>query len=151
MMAEKIPGRFDLLGDPVPENWLKRGRPPHIPIQENRNKVRLLLAFDWSDQRIARALRITAETLRKHYFVELRQRDEARAALEANAKMMVYRAAVGGNVGAMKMLVGMIDKHDLTRPRPPQKTKPETLGKKALADLAAQDIDPGNAWAPLLN
>ena len=72
---------YDLLGDPVPTNFGQRGRPPHVPTEENRQKVRLLLAFDWTNQRIARALRITGKTLRKHYFRELRQRDEARPAL----------------------------------------------------------------------
>ena len=150
-MAEEIPGRFDLLGDPIPENWGKRGRPAHIPTLENRNKIRLLLAFGWANKRIAAALRITAETLRKHYFVELRQRDEARAALKANAMMMVYRAAAGGNVGAMKELVRMIDRHDLTLPQAPKKTKPEKLGKKALAELAAKDVGPDNEWAGLIH
>ena len=65
---------FDLLSDPIPENFGKRGRPPHILTPENRNKVRLLLPFDWTDSRIAQALRITGATLRKHYFRELRQR-----------------------------------------------------------------------------
>ncbi len=36
--------------------------------------------------------------LGKYYFRELWQRDEARWALEANAKMMVYQAAAGGNM-----------------------------------------------------
>ena len=43
---------FDLLGDPIPERWGKRGRPPHIPIERNRNKIRLLLALGWTNLRI---------------------------------------------------------------------------------------------------
>jgi hypothetical protein len=65
------------LGNPIPPSFGKRGRPPHVPTAENRQKVRLLLSFDWSNQRIARALRITGKTLCKHYFRELRQRDVA--------------------------------------------------------------------------
>ncbi len=65
---------YDLLGDPIPPHFGKRGRPPHVPTAENRQKMRLLLAFDLSNQRIARALGITGKTLSKHYFRELRQR-----------------------------------------------------------------------------
>ena len=36
---------FDLVGDPIPEGWGKRGRPAHIPTHENRNRISLLLAF----------------------------------------------------------------------------------------------------------
>lgn len=50
---------FDLLGDSILENFGCRGRPPHLPTEENRNKVRLLLAFGWTTPRIAQALRIT--------------------------------------------------------------------------------------------
>ncbi len=92
---------YDHLGDPIPPHFGKRGRPAHVLPAENRQKVRLLLAFDWSNQRIARALRITGKTLRKHYFRELRQRDEARPALEA----------------AMKELLRLIEHHDLARPQ----------------------------------
>jgi hypothetical protein len=69
---------FNLLGDPIPENWGKRGRPPHIPTERNRNKVMMLLAFGWNTDRIAKALSITAPTLRKNYFRELKVRLEAR-------------------------------------------------------------------------
>lgn len=145
---------FDLLGDPVPENWGRRGRPAHIPTAENRSKVRLLLAFGWTDRRIAQALRITAATLRKHYFVELRQRDEARPALEANALVMVYRAAADGNVGAMKELHRLIERDGLAR-APRQETRAEPKGpppgKKELANRAAQTAHQGTSWGDLLN
>jgi DNA invertase Pin-like site-specific DNA recombinase len=56
---------FDLLGDPIPPNWGKRGRPPHIPTQENRNKIILLLAQGWTNERIAGAIGITLNTLKR--------------------------------------------------------------------------------------
>ena len=49
-------GDFDLLGDPIPKNWGERGRPPHIPTEKKCNKSRLLLAFGWTNRRIAQAL-----------------------------------------------------------------------------------------------
>ena len=68
-------GNFGLLGDPIPETWGKRGRPPRIPTENIRNKMRLLLALGWTNTRIARVLRITGATRRKYYFRQLRQRD----------------------------------------------------------------------------
>ncbi len=59
---------FDLLGDPIPERLGKRGRPPHIPTERNRHKIRLLLAIGWTEARITRALRIIGKTLAKYYF-----------------------------------------------------------------------------------
>ena len=61
-------GCFDLLGGPIPENWGKCGRPPHILTERNRNKFTLLLALGRTNTRIARALGITGATLRKYYF-----------------------------------------------------------------------------------
>ena len=79
-MPTENPGGFDRLGDPIPEGFGKRGRPPHIPTARNRNRVRLLLALGWTKARIAQGLRITGKTLGKHYFRELRQRAEVRPA-----------------------------------------------------------------------
>lgn len=146
---------FDLLGDPIPENWGRRGRPQHIPTQENRSKIRLLLAFGWTAERIAAALRITRPTLRKHYSSELRQRDEARDALKAAHLMMVFKAADAGNVGAMKQLGQLIERDELDpgrlAARRRQAEKPEKLGKKAEAELAARSAHEGTEWGKLLN
>jgi hypothetical protein len=153
-MDQEFLGVVDLLGDPIPANWGKRGRPPHIPTDQNRNKIRLLLAFGWTNKRIAQALRVTSVTLRKHYFADLRQRDEARPALEAARISMVYKAAATGNVGAMKELGRLIEKDELDRiPRRPQASapKPPKLGKKDEADLAARSGHEGTEWSDLLN
>ena len=76
-MTEKILGQFDLLGDPIPKGFGKRGRPEHIPTIENRNKIRILLAFEWANNCIAWAVRITGGPLKKHYF-RVRWRADAR-------------------------------------------------------------------------
>lgn len=93
---------FDLLGDPIPPNFGRRGRPPHVPTQENRNKVILLLAQGWTDDRIAGALGITKPTLRKHYFRELRARDVARDRVEAIGLLTLWQQGRAGNTAAMK-------------------------------------------------
>lgn len=144
-------GNFDLLGDPIPENWGKRGRPPHIPTGENRCKVRLLLAFGWSNQRIAAALRITGATLRKHYFSELRHRDEARDALKASHLFMLYQAASAGNVAAIKELGQVIaadDRAVMSREFEDDASPDEKLGKKEKARRAAQDaVSDDDQWS----
>jgi hypothetical protein len=142
---------LDLLGDPIPENFGGRGRPPHIPTKENRNKVRLLLAFGWTNPRIARALRIAGATLRRHYFPELRQRDEAREQLEANHKYAIYRAAMGGNVGALKELGRLIDRDSFGRTmedieRAQREPRAPELGKKERAARAAETAGEGTDW-----
>jgi hypothetical protein len=79
-VADDYSGRFDRLGDPIPENRGKRGRPPDTSTEKNHNKIKLLLALSWANRRVARALRTAGKTLSRHYFRELRQRDEARPA-----------------------------------------------------------------------
>jgi hypothetical protein len=78
-----MPQRLDLFGDPVREYRPRGGRPAHIATQGNHNKVSMLLAFGWNNERIARALHITPPTLRARYFSELRYRDEMRDRLDA--------------------------------------------------------------------
>ncbi|MBN8958570.1 MAG: hypothetical protein J0H17_18695 [Rhizobiales bacterium] len=75
---------FDLFGDPIPENWGKRGRPQHMRTVENINKVTMLVSLGWSNERVANALDITLPTLRKHYFSLInRLRGTARDRLDA--------------------------------------------------------------------
>jgi len=135
---------LDLLGDPIPDGFGRRGRPPHIPTQENRLKVRMLLAFDWNEERIGRALRISAPTLRKHYFRELKLADEARDALEASLIATTIREAHAGSASMMKMAIKLIDKHDASlagstfgerRVREPKRGKKE----QALVDAKTPD------------
>lgn len=146
---------FDLLGDPVPDNFGGRGRPPHIPTQQNRNKVMLLLAMGWSDERIAKALAITQPTLRKHYFRELKVRDEARARVEGNLLAGLWDAAKAGNVAAAKEFRAAMDKADLlfadagAKGEPPP-TKAPKLGKKEIAAIEAANPDTEDEMGALI-
>lgn len=141
-----MPETFDLFGDPIPENWGKRGRPQHLPIQGNRNKVNMLLAFGWNNDRIARSLHITVPTLRKHYFSELRYRDEARDRLDASLAMNLWRQVEAGNVSAMREFRDLLEHNDLMlfggqRRVDPPAPKEAKLGKKEQARLDAQKPD----------
>jgi len=142
---------LDLLGDPIPPNMGRRGRPPHLPTIENRRKVMVLAAFDRNEDQIAAALSISVPTLKKHYFRELRQRLEARQRLDAKVLMALVDQIEKGNVAAMAQYFKRADKHDLAllaagaaervaaHPRVQVKGKPKP-GKKESKIAAAKDV-----------
>lgn len=135
---------FDLLGDPIPENFGKRGRPPHMPTAENRNKIILLLAQGWPDGRIAGALGITVPTLRKHYFRELKVRAVARDRVEAIGLLSLWNMGREGNVAAMKEY---FRRHDIAISSAfddSVKEEVERLGKKERRQREADN--PPNEW-----
>lgn len=141
---------FDLLGDPIPDGWGKRGRPPHVASEKKRNKVMLLLAMGWTNSRIASALGITQPTLRKNYFQELRSRELARDRLEAARLDLAWDLAKAGNVGAMREFAKLMERNDrmelerelATAPKRDEKAAPaERVGKKVMDEMRALDAD----------
>jgi hypothetical protein len=152
-----------LFGWPVMPWKGKRGRPPHVPTAENVNKVKMLLAFGWSNERIANALNITQPTLRRHYLSVLKVRAIARDALDARRAELLWQQVEKGNVGAMKAFDRFLEQNDrMTKSRlvrddededeiAPEPTKRTGyVGKKGLATDAAQaalvldpDLQPG--------
>lgn len=147
---------LDLFGDPVPANWGQRGRPEHLPTQQNRNRVNMLVAMGWSNKRIAAALFVTLPTLRKHYFSELKFRAVARDRLDAGLAMKLWDQVQLGNVGAVKEFQKLLERNDLmlygqtARPSPQPAPKPQKLGKKEEAMQAAQHADPGTPLGELM-
>lgn len=144
---------FDLLGDPIPDGFGKRGRPAHIPTMENRRKVMVLAAFDKNEEQIAAALSITPPTLRKHYFRELRDRLEARQRLEGKLFSALLAEVDKGNVSAIDKLFKRMDRHDLATGamvRPVKSGKPPKKGKKEAAVEAAHSAHEGSPWGNLL-
>ncbi len=141
---------FDLLGDPIPENFGKRGRPPHIPTEENRNKIMVLMALNKSDGEIAQSLSITKTTMRKYYFRELNARKEARARVDGARTMMLWNQMREGNVAAMKEFNRIMDKIDLDKVSDrfdaDQAPKPAQIGKKEAAQRAAETAGEGTGW-----
>jgi len=147
---------FDLFGDPVPENWGKRGRPQHVPSQQNRNRVSMLVACGWSNERIAAALFITQPTLRKHYFSELRYREVARDRLVAGMLTKHWDLFMAGNVAAGKEFRDLLKENDLmlygqtTQPQQQKPAKEQKLGKKEAALAAALNPDVGTPLGELM-
>ncbi|GAB5432191.1 MAG: hypothetical protein EpisKO_15610 [Epibacterium sp.] len=141
---------FDLFGDPVRQSNGRRGRPKHVATQENRNKVMVLLAMGWGNDRIAAALHCSPPTLRKHYFSELKARDIQRDRFDAHRLMVTLEQANKGNVGAMRLLNQMVEKNDLmlttgkiAEAQSKRTRKPEPEGKKAQERLDAQRLVSG--------
>ncbi len=148
--------RVDLFGDPVPANWGLRGRPEHVPSEQNRRKVNMLLALGWSNKRIAAALFVTLPTLRKHYFSELKYRDVARDRLDARLALMLWEGAEKGLIGSQREFLKLLDRNDLMNPRGTKsqaKAKPPKLaaiGKKEAALQAARVPDPDTTLGELM-
>lgn len=101
--------KFDLLGDPIPDNYGKAGANGHIATAENINKVRLLLIAGMDKKDIAAELGISQPTLTKHYFQSgcKAVKDARRRALadeRAKNLLRLDKAAEKGNVTAIKEL-----------------------------------------------
>lgn len=148
---------LDLFGDPVPDGRGKPGRPVHVPTQENRNKVNMLLAFGWNNDRIASALHITAPTLRRHYFRELKFREEARDRLDALVGIKLLDRVREGDVSAIREFRKLLQHNDLMlfgqvgRPALPAKPgKPPKLGKKEAALADARNPDTSSTLGHLI-
>jgi len=142
-------GNFDLLGDPIPEGWGKRGRPPHRVTAENRCKVMLLLAINRRQDQIAAALGISEPTLRRNYFRELKTKEDARFRVEGTRMLRLYQEVESGNVAAIKELGKALEKGDLLAAHltahasggAKKGSKEPKLGKKEMAIAAARTPD----------
>lgn len=144
---------LDLLGDPIPPGFGKRGRPQHVPTDENRRKVMVLAAFDKNEEQIASALSITPPTLRKHYFRELRARLEARQRLEGKLLAALMTEVDKGNVSAIDKVYKRLDRHDLATGMAPSAVRPKKAakkGKKELAVEAANGQPEDDEWSGLV-
>jgi predicted transcriptional regulator len=145
----------NLFGWPMPEPR-DAGRPEHVPTDENRNKIMMMLVFGKTNAEIAKALGLSQPTLRKHYLQQLSQRKVARLQLDMQLWAALYEKAVAGDVGANKELAKRVDRHDIaelassfgadTSRRRETAPKQEKLGKKeqALRDAEAAAAESGD-------
>jgi hypothetical protein len=141
---------LDLFGDPVSPNHGRRGRPAHIATRENRNKVLMLLALGWTNQRIGSALAIDLKTFRKNYSHELKLRDFQRDRLDAAVAMKLWDQVQEGNVGAIKEFRALLERNDLMRRPLESEDHAQKLGKKEQALLDAQIPDTGTTLGELM-
>lgn len=136
---------FDLFGQPVREGFGQRGRPPYEPSEKDRNKVKLLLALGWVNQRIANGVGISPATLKRYFRAELKVRDVMRDRLDARRFEIAMEQANAGNVTALRELGAMIERndrmvveHDMGTS---QATAGERPGKKAIDEQRAMAAD----------
>ena len=140
---------FDLFGHPVREGFGNRGRPPYEPTEKDRNKVKLLLALGWANQRIANAVGVSPATLKRYFRADMKERDAMRDRLDARRFEIAFEQANAGNVTALRELGAMIDRNDRmviesklgkVGGDDEQSTK-DKLGKKAVNEQRAHAAD----------
>ncbi|WP_373945067.1 hypothetical protein [Paracoccus marcusii] len=141
---------FDLFGNPVDAKSGKPGRPRKEATQEERNKVKMLLAVGWNNERIASILQLSLPTFRRNFFHELKVRPVARDMLDARRLELAMTAAQSGNVGAMRQVDRLLEKFDQMeaermyagKETGPEPAAPrEKLGKKGMDEKLALDAD----------
>lgn len=136
----------------MPAHFGMRGRPPYKANQKDANKIKLLLALGWSNERVARAIGITQPTLRKYYFSLLKCRDHQRDMMEAERMTRLYELGVAGNVGAIKEFDRLLERNDAMVAQSDISSKPKDgrddkadkptprLGKKEQAQQEAEEL-----------
>ncbi|MGB1215409.1 MAG: hypothetical protein ACPG4X_18715, partial [Pikeienuella sp.] len=141
-VSEKI----DLFGNPVRPGRGCRGRPVYERTLEDANKVKMLLALEWEQQRIANALDISLACLKKYFKAELKVRDEMRDRLDANRMAKLMAQANDGNVSALKALDQILEKQDqakiaaaLRRSQGAVKAQPKGKKEQRLVDAKTPD------------
>lgn len=115
-----------------------------------RRDVALMKADGWSDERVAAQLGISRTTLLKHFAHELEfGADKVRREQLVN----LARASKKGNVAASKAILARADlvaAPRLVSSQPTDDAKPEKIGKKEAADVAAQTAEQGTSWQGIL-
>ena len=139
---------FDLFGHPVREGFGLRGRPPYEPSERDRNKIKLLLALGWGNQRLANALGLSTATLKRYFRAELKVRDAMRDRLDARRLEIAMEQANAGNITALRELGAMIERNDRMEIERAMGTKPageekaaDRPGKKAVDEQRAMAAD----------
>jgi hypothetical protein len=143
---------FDLFGNPVQPGLGQRGRPRYEASDKDRNKVKMLLALGWGNQRIANALDVSLATLKRYFRADLKIRDVMRDRLVARQFEIALEQANAGNMTALKLLDQMMDKNDrmyaerrLERAQGDVDPK-EKLGKKERAAVEAREAGESGTW-----
>lgn len=137
----------DLFGNPVRQGKGKRGRPTFEVTERNRNKVKLLLALGWSNERVSNAIDCSLATLKRYFRAELSEREMMRDRLEAERIMVMSESAMSGVIGAARVLQQMIDRNDQMQAERSLVSKPakaqaaDGLGKKAMVRAQAHDAE----------
>lgn len=144
-----------------------RGRPPFQRTLENANKVNMLQAAGWNNERIAACIldprtgkAISVKTLKRYFSPELAGKFTARDRLISRRLLRLWEAAEGGSVAAEKLFGQLLQENDLLgldrKMREAQDGEGEgsggdrissvPVGKKEAAQTAAQTAGAGSEW-----
>jgi len=138
---------FDLFGNPVRARQGQRGRPPYEPTEEDRNKIKLLLALGKSIGIMANAIGVSPATVKRYFRAELKVRDAMRDRMETAYAMQLWRGVQDGNAGAMRLWLAFVERNDRMQvetdmaAHPADKPAAERIGKKLVDEQRALDAD----------
>lgn len=123
------------------------GRNEWSPTPQQRILVQQMKFCGDSDEVIARALQVDADTLRKHCRDEL---SNGYAMMRAEVVALMFKEANGGNVSAIKKLAEMGKITGAQQAVEARTPKPRALGKKEEQQAAAERVggQPGSKFAP---
>ncbi len=126
-----------------------RGRPSFVPTAKMRNDVAVWKAGGMSDENIARALGIDADTLKKHFAEELATHWAKKMARVISAR---FTSAVKGNVSAQTKFieaaraVGAEQRLSEGATSSDRRQRVVPIGKKEAAEEAARSAGVGTEW-----
>lgn len=132
------------------------GRPAHKPTALMRKQVSMLAAFGNSQPQICALLRVTPPTLRKWYGEEFREGlARANNAVAANLFKQATKDDPKAFLAAKYWLETRAGWSVYKAPQPTMRdparpVKPEKMGKKELADIAAETAATGTGWESLV-
>lgn len=139
------------------------GRKRYQPGDRDREKVAVLVAAGMTVDEIARAMSLSEPTLRRYYGAEIET-----GALRKRGEMLMAlnRAALKGNVAALKESLAIFDRANLEalqnamrgkgkaeEPAPAAPSAPtpaSDVGKKVQAEIDAHHVATGGAWADVI-
>lgn len=143
--------KIDLLGDPWSEPRDPRGRKKHRPRAEQRDMVKALAGYGVPQADIARLVNIDPTTLRERYRDEL---DVGKAMANALVAQNLFQIARGSGreavTAAMFWLRCQAGWSEFTPPPSRAGREPE-LGKKAAAQVAAENAHQESGWSDLVH
>lgn len=122
----------------------RAGRPEHVPTEETRQRVEILVAGGMAQWQIAAAIGVSEPVLRDRYATELEGGRSRRMAQVIEAR---FQAAIGGNVSAQN---AWLSRHGPLEDAPEEPAKTEPLGKKEAAQMAALTAHQNSDWENLL-
>lgn len=126
------------------------GRPPHVPTDQTRRQVEMMVSFANTQEQIAAILGITEPTLRKHYEAEL-----AIGHVKANnaVAMNLFKQATKDDPKAIRAAEFWLERRagwSVYIPVTPSAPKDEKLGKKEQALLDAGNPNPESTLGDLM-